>query len=122
MNTEEVAKKVVELTRKQAWKEAIESLYSKDIVSVEARAMEGGSPESRGIEAVRGKTDWWVNNMDVHSAKVSGPFVAHDRFVVQYDIDATDKNSKKRMQMSEVGVYTVKDGKIVREEFLLLAE
>ena len=118
MNTQEVANKVVELTRKQAWKEAIDTLYSKDIVSVEARAMESGSPESRGIDAVRAKTDWWVNNMQVHSAKVSGPFVAHDRFVVQYDIDVTEKNSKKRIQMSEVGVYTVKDGKIVREEFL----
>ncbi len=118
MNTQEVANKVVELTRKQAWKEAIDTLYSKDIVSVEARAMESGSPESRGIDAVRAKTDWWVNNMQVHSAKVSGPFVAHDRFVVQYDIDVTDKSSKKRMQLSEVGVYTVKDGKIVREEFL----
>jgi len=118
MNTQEVANKVVELTRKQAWKEAIDTLYSKDIVSVEARAMESGSPESRGIDAVRAKTDWWVNNMQVHSAKVSGPFVAHDRFVVQYDMDVTDKNSKKRMQLSEVGVYTVKDGKIVREEFL----
>ena len=118
MNTEEVAKKVVELTRKQAWKEAIDTLYSKDIVSVEARAMEGGSPETRGIDGVRGKTDWWVNNMETHNVKVSGPFVAHDRFVVQYDLDVTDKNSKKRMQMSEVGVYTVKDGKIVREEFL----
>src|SRR6266436_5431753 len=118
MNTQEVANKVVELTRKQAWKEAIDTLYSKDIVSVEERAMESGSPESRGIDAVRAKTDWWVNNMQVHSAKVSGPFVAHDRFVVQYDIDVTDKNSKQRTQMSEVGVYTVKDGKIVREEFL----
>jgi hypothetical protein len=118
MNTQEVANKVVELTRKQAWKEALDTLYSKDIVSVEARAMESGSPESRGIGAVRSKTDWWVNNMQVHSAKVSGPFVAHDRFVVQYDMDVTDKNSKKRMQLSEVGVYTVKDGKIVREEFL----
>ena len=118
MNTQEVANKVVELTRKQAWKEALDTLYSKDIVSVEARAMESGSPESRGIGAVRAKTDWWVNNMQVHSAKVSGPFVAHDRFVVQYDMDVTDKNSKKRMQLSEVGVYTVKDGKIVREEFL----
>ncbi len=118
MNTQEVANKVVELTRKQAWKEALDTLYSKDIVSVEARAMESGSPESRGIDAVRAKTDWWVNNMQVHSAKVSGPFVAHDRFVVQYDMDVTDKNSKKRMQLSEVGVYTVKDGKIVREEFL----
>jgi hypothetical protein len=47
--------------------------------------------------------------------------VAHDQFVVQYDVDATDKNSKKRFQMSEVGVYTVKNGKIVREEFLPFA-
>ena len=118
MNTEEVAKKVVELTRKQAWKEALDMLYDKDIVSVEARTMDGSSPETRGIEGVRGKTDWWTQNMQVHSAKVSGPFVAHDRFVVQYDIDVTDKNSKNRMQLSEVGVYTVKNGKIVREEFL----
>ena len=82
--------------------------------------MGGESPEKRGIDAVRDKADWWINNMLVHSFDVSGPFVAHDRFVVQYDVDVTDKNSKNRMQMSEVGVYTVKDGKIVREEFLPL--
>ena len=118
MTTEEVAKKVVELVRKQAWYEALDTIYDKDIVSVEASGMGGDSPEKRGIDAVRGKADWWIENMQVHSFKVSGPFVAHDRFVVQYDVDVTDKNSKKRMQMSEVGVYTVKDGKIVREEFL----
>jgi len=120
MNTEDVANKVVELTRKQAWREAVNSLYAKDIVSVEAQGMGGDSPEKRGIEAVRGKADWWINNMEVHSFKVNGPFVAHDRLVVEYDVDVTDKNSKQRMQMSEVGVYTVKDGKIVREEFLPL--
>ena|SRR2546423_1275880 len=118
MNTEEVAKKVVELTRKQAWHEALDTLYAKDIVSVEAHSMGGGSPETRGIEGVRGKVDWWVNEMDVHNCKVSGPFVAHDRFVVQYDMDVSNKKTKERMQMSEVGVYTIKDGKIVREEFL----
>jgi SnoaL-like domain len=118
MNTQEVANKVVELTRKQAWHEAVNTLYAKDVVSVEAQGMGGESPEKRGIDAVRGKADWWVANMDVHSFKVNGPFVAHDRFVVQYDVDVTDKNSKNRMQLSEVGVYTVKDGKIVREEFL----
>ena len=118
MNTEEVANKVVELTRKQAWHEALNTLYDKDIVSVEAHASGGDLPEKRGIDQVRGKTDWWVNAMEVHSFKANGPFVAHDRFVVQYDADVTDKNSKKRMQLSEVGVYTVKNGKIVREEFL----
>src|ERR1700757_3117867 len=118
MNTEEVAQKVVELVRKQAWHEALATLYDKNIVSVEARAGDGESAEKRGIDQVRGKTDWWVNAMEVHSFKANGPFVAHDRFVVQYDADVTDKNSKKRFQLSEVGVYTVKNGKIVREEFL----
>ena len=57
----------------------------------------------------------------MHSAKVGGPFVARDTFAVQFDIDVTDKASKKRMQMSEVGIYKVKDGKVAREEFLPLA-
>ena len=117
MNTEEVAKKVVELVRKQAWYEALD-LYDDNIVSVEAFSMSGGSPETRGKEGVRGKIDWWVNAMEIHSFKASEPFIAHDRFVVQYDAEVTDKQSKQRRQMSEVGVYTVKDGKIVREEFL----
>jgi len=113
MTTEEVAKKVVELVRKQAWYDALDTLYDQDIVSVEATA-----PESRGKESVRGKIDWWVNAMEVHSFKASEPFVAHDRFVVQYDADVTEKESKQRRQISEVGVYIVKNGKIVREEFL----
>jgi hypothetical protein len=118
MNTEEVAKKVVELTKKQAWYEALDTLYDDNIVSIEAFSMGGSSPETRGKEGVRGKADWWVNGMEVHSFDAHGPFVAHDRFVVQFDADVTDKQSKERRQLSEVGVYTVKDGKIVREEFL----
>lgn len=122
MNTEEVAKKVVELVRKQAWYEALDTLYDDDIVSVEAYSAGGGSPETRGKEGVRGKIDWWVNAMEIHSFKASEPFIAHDRFVVQYDAEVTDKQSKQRRQMSEVGVYAVKDGKIVREEFLPRAD
>src|SRR6266568_8702803 len=106
MNTEEVAQKVVELVRKQAFYEALDTLYDKDIVSVEARTMDGSSPETRGTKGVREKVDWWLENMEVHSFNANGPFVAHDRFVVQYDADVTDKNSKKRFQLSEVGVYT----------------
>jgi len=118
MSTQEVAEKVVELVRQQAWYKALDTLYDKDIVSVEASASEGESAEKRGIDQVRGKIDWWLNAMEVLSFTAKGPFVAHDRFVVQYDADVTEKNSKKRFQLSEVGVYTVKNGKIVREEFL----
>jgi hypothetical protein len=118
MDTKEVAQKVVELVRKQAWYEALDTLYDDNIVSVEAYSAASGSPETSGKEGVRGKIDWWVSAMEIHSFTANGPFVAHDRFVVQYDADVTEKSSKERRQISEVGVYTVKNGKIVREEFL----
>jgi hypothetical protein len=120
--TEEVATKLADYCRKGEWMKALDDLYAKDIVSVEAREMENMPAEMRGIDQVRGKTEWWEKNMEVHSAKVTGPFVARDTFVVGFDIDVTEKASKKRMQLSEVGIYTAKDGKVVREEFLPLAE
>ncbi|MDQ3546418.1 MAG: nuclear transport factor 2 family protein [Verrucomicrobiota bacterium] len=119
MTTSEVGKKVVELVRKQAWREAIDTLYGDDVVSVEARGMDG-EPEKRGIDAVRAKTEWWIETMQVDDLKVTGPYVAHDRFVVLYEMEFGEKSSKDRIRMSEAGVYTVKDGKIVREEFLPL--
>src|SRR5215467_1521016 len=122
MDTEGVGTRLVELCRKGEWMKALDELYAKDIVSVEARAMENMPAEMRGIDQVRGKTEWWEKNMEVHNAKVTGPFVARDTFVVQFDIDVTEKASGKRMQMSEVGIYKVKDGKVVREEFLPLAQ
>ena len=115
MDTKDVAKKVVEFVRKQAWYEALDALYDDNVVSVEA---DPGAPETRGKEGVRGKIDWWVNEMEVHKFEASEPFVGHNRFVVQYDAEVSEKKSKQRRQLSEVGVYTVKNGKIVREEFL----
>jgi hypothetical protein len=122
MNTEEVGKKLVELCRKGEWMQATESLYAKDIVSVEPRAMGNMPAEMRGFDQVRGKTQWFMDNHEIHDSKVSGPFVAGDTFVAKFDIDVTDKASKERMQMSEVGIYTVKDGKVSREEFLPLPQ
>ncbi len=118
MNTEEVGKKLVELCSNGDYEEATKTLYAQDIVSVEPQAMGGMPAEMKGLEAVAGKTKWWIENHEVHSSKVSGPFVARDTFVVRFDIDVTDKNSGQRMQASEVGIYKVKDGKVVREEFL----
>ena len=122
MNTEEVAQKLVEYCRKGEWMQAVNDLYAKDIVSVEPREMENMPAEMRGLDQVRGKTEWFEKNFEMHSAKVGGPFVAGETFVVQFDLDATEKASGKRMPMSEVGVYKVKDGKVAREEFLPLAQ
>ena len=47
----------------------------------------------------------------------AGPYVGEDEFAVHYDYDVTNRPSGQRIQMTEMALYTVKDGKIVREQF-----
>ncbi len=120
MDTKQVGEKLVSLCSKGKNMEAVESLYSKDIVSVEAMGSPEMPAEWRGIDKIKGKNQWWYDNNEVHSAKVEGPFPNNDRFAVKFHWDVTPKagpRKGKRMQMDEVGIYTVKNGKIVREEF-----
>ena len=115
MNAFEVGKKLVELCKQGKNVEAMQTLYSPDIVSVEA--MDGPSRESRGIDAVLAKGKGWSEAHTVHSSEVEGPWPNGDRFVVRFSYDVTNKPSNRRFTMDEAALFTVKDGKIVREEF-----
>ncbi len=120
MDTKQVAEKLVDLCRKGKNLEAVDALYDKDIVSIEAQGSPEMPAEQRGIEAIRGKHRWWNENMEVHSSDVKGPFSNGDKFAVLYNYEFTPKNGPqkgKRTKMQEVGVYSLKNGKIVREEF-----
>ena len=122
MSTEEVAWKLVEFCREGEWIKAVSTLYADDIVSVEAEPIGEMPAEMRGLEAVLGKAKWFMESNEIHMCKVGDPFVARDTFVVQYDLDVTDKASQQRAEMSEVAIYTVREGKVAREEFLPAAE
>jgi len=117
MSTLEVGKKLVALCREGKNAEAMQTLYDPNIVSVEAMSMPGGSPESTGVAACLEKGKMWREGHEIHSAHVEGPFPNDDRFAVFFTYDVTPKATGKRMTMNEVAVYTVKGGKIVREEF-----
>ena len=112
-----VAQELVNLCRAGKYLDAVARLYSKDIVSVEPVDSTQKPAEMRGIDAVRGKNERWVENNEIHKAEAIGPFVGEGQFVVGYDFEFTPKQSGRRMRMSEMGLYTVKDGKIVRERF-----
>jgi hypothetical protein len=117
MTTLEIAEKLAAFCREGKPEEALRTLYAEDAVSVEAGAPQGMDREAKGLAAIRGKGEWWVANHEIHSAKVLGPWPHDDRFIVGFEYDITNKPSGQRFQMNEVGLYTIKAGKIVREEF-----
>jgi ketosteroid isomerase-like protein len=100
--------------------DAVDQLYAPNVVSIEADAMPNMPARQEGIAAIRAKNEWWVKNHDVHSGKANGPWPHGDRFVVVFDYDVTAKTGPmagKRMKAEEAALYTVKNGKIVQEEF-----
>jgi ketosteroid isomerase-like protein len=117
MNTFEIGQKMVELCREGKNDEAIKTLFSKDIVSVEAGAPPGQDATTKGMVAVLAKGAWWVDNHIVHSAKAEGPWPHGDKFIVRFTYDVTYKETGKRFTMDEAALYTVANGKVVKEEF-----
>jgi ketosteroid isomerase-like protein len=116
MNTQDIAADFTALCAAGQFDEAGEKYWADDVVSLEA--MPGDMARVAGKAAVRGKGEWWNSAHEVHGSKVEGPYVNGDQFVVRFTMDLTQKASGQRMTMDEVGLYTVKDGKIVEEKFL----
>jgi ketosteroid isomerase-like protein len=125
MTTLEIGRRLVELCSTGRTLEALDTLYAKDAVSVEAVASPNFPQVTEGLAAVRGKNEWWYANNEVHRGEIKGPFPHGDRFALFFGFDVTAKAGPmagQRMQMEEVGLYTVEDGKIVREEFFYSVE
>lgn len=116
MTTVEIANKLTNLCKQGKDHEAL-ALYAADAISVEASMPPGMDRVSRGVAAIQGKSQWWVANNVVHSVVVAGPWPHDDRFIVGFKMDVTFKPTGVRSTMEEMGLYTVKNGKIVSEEF-----
>lgn len=114
MKTEEVANNLVTWFNNNEEARCYEELYSPNAISIEPG---GEHPISNGMQEIAKKGEWWRQTFDVHNTKVSQPVVADNWFSVRFDIDSTHKPSGQRSQMSEIGVFQVADGKIVKEQF-----
>ena len=117
MSTYEVGTKLVELCKQGKYKQAMETLYAPDIASIEAASSPGMPRETRGLPAVMAKDKAWGDNHTIHDQGVAGPYPHGDRFIVHFSFDVTNKQTNRRMKMDEMGLYTVRDGKIAHEEF-----
>lgn len=89
-------------------------LYSNDLVSVEGV---GVNMAFCGMPAVDAKNAEWMSTHKLHGCTAEGPFVGSNCFAIKFVMDVEDTQANQRIMMSEVAVYTVENGKIVREEF-----
>ncbi|MGB0496937.1 MAG: SnoaL-like domain-containing protein [Rubricella sp.] len=125
MALKDIADRLVAHCRAGTEAEGLATLYSDDATSAEAASdPKGDTPRVvKGLDAIRGKHAWWNENFIVHDAKVEGPFLhGDDRFAVIFEMDAEEKASGMRWEMKEVAIYTVKDDRIVGEEFYYTME
>jgi SnoaL-like domain len=116
MTTQDIAKSFTEMCSKGEFDAAGKKFWSDDIISREP--MTGDMAELKGRKAVEGKGAWWYANHTVHNFQVEGPYVHGDQFVVRFKMDVTPKGGQ-RAHMDEVGLYTVKNDKIVEESFFM---
>ncbi len=111
----EVGKDMVSMFNRGQLSEIEAKYWSPDIASIEGLGVNLGW---FGRKAVEEKNAGWMADHVLHGAAAEGPFVGSSGFAIRFKMDVETKSTGKREIMDEIGVYQIKDGKIVREEFM----
>lgn len=120
--TQRVAARLVELCSAGRHAEAMRELYADDARQVEAMEVPG-TPYKRvtsGKAELLRMCEHWARTTTVHGITVGEPMINGDQFAVEMALDCTSNEgpmSGQRMQMREICLYTVRDGKITEAKF-----
>jgi len=119
MTINEIAKQLVILCRQGKFEEVQKDLFSKDAVSVEPYATPEFEKETKGLDAILQKGHKFESMVqETHKVEVSEPLIAGNSFCCTLRMETTMKE-RGHMDMTELCVYEVKDGKIIRETFYM---
>ena len=118
MNTEQVAKRLVDLCRLRKYEEAQNELYADDAGSIEMPNLPPNAlGNAEGLDAIREKGRKFGEALEtVHGSTMSDPVIAGNWFSVSSTLDATFKD-RGRIEILEIYLYHVRDGKIDHEQF-----
>ncbi len=118
MSVQSVATRFVELCNQGKHFEVMRTMYAPEMVSVE-----GDGREFVGKDVVIRKSEVFQGDNNIDSQDIRGPFFCGDagagsgRFAVYTSIEFSPKAGGERRRHDEIGLYTVKDDTITREEF-----
>src|SRR5688572_20150466 len=113
MSLQTIAGQFVELCNQCKNFDVMQTMYAPDIVSVEPTG-----EETAGKTPVIQKSERFQAQNPISGEKVRGPFFnGSNQFAVHFTFEVTPKATGQRITVEEVGIYTVKDSKITREQF-----
>jgi hypothetical protein len=118
MNVDAIAARLVELCRKGQFEQAQRELYADDAVSIEPEGLPaGGLRNVKGMQPMfEKKREFNAGLEQVHGISMTEPLMAGDWFTAVLTLDATAKGGG-RVNLNEICVYRVRDGKIAHEQF-----
>jgi hypothetical protein len=117
MTTNEIAERLVALCRQGQFENAHSELFATDATSIEPYGTPTFARETKGLNAILEKGHRFTAMIEqVHSVVVSDPLVAGSSFACAMQLDLTIKGHG-RINMHELCIYVVKDGKIISEQF-----
>lgn len=116
MTVSEVVERFNELAKQEQWFQIQDELFSEDARSIEPPTAKY-LHNAEGKAAVRHKGEEWVKRIEAfHGGYTSEPVVGGNYFAVGREVDITVQGLG-RIQMAQVMLYEVKNGRIVREQF-----
>ncbi len=119
MNISDIADRLAELCRKGEFETAQKELYADNALSIEPHATPDFEKEVKGLAAILEKGRKFQSmTQEVHKREVSNPLISNNSFAFTMRMDITMKEHG-RMDVTELCVYEVKDGKIVSEHFFM---
>ena len=118
MSVKEIGTKLVALCREDKNLECIDSLYAEDVESIEAGETQGGFARvTRGKGAVRAKNVKWGDEQESTRRRWRGRIRTATTGSRCASLTTSPQGERQRFLMDEVAVFTVKNQKIVKEEF-----
>ncbi len=116
MTTQQVADRLIGLCRQGQFEQAVKELYAPDVISVEPE----GVPDRivQGLDQIYAKGEAFNSKVEkVNSSFISDPIVADNFFSCSMLMNVNMKGMPMAIDMNEVCVFTVADGKVTKEEF-----
>ncbi|WP_171174900.1 nuclear transport factor 2 family protein [Ruegeria sp. HKCCD8929] len=116
-----LGREFVEAMRHRQGFSNVDEIYAENAESVEAVVPPGRDVRiAKGRVAIRGKREDWAATHEIHTLNADGPYIhPPNRFGVRFEAEVTQKATGQQMTLRELALYTIDNGKIIREEFFM---